>query len=438
MFSEWIRRTAYWTLDFLTGSKVRKHYEDIKKIMENVQGPDVIQIKEKYLADILKYATENVEFYKIYRSYSSLKDFPIINKNIIKEYYEEFQSPDYKDARVINMHTSGSTGTPFIVRQNVYKRNRVLAEMMYFWGKAGYQIGMRYVYFRIWTPLNQKSKISSRARNIVMWDIIRLDEEKLEKIRETLKTDHKIKMLLGYASTYENLANYLFKCNDTPDMFSIKTIISCAESLPDITRQQLEKVFGCAVVSLYSNQENGMIAQECIKNKEFHVNSASFHIEFLKFDSADPAGVGEQGRIVITDLFNYAMPLIRYDTGDVGTCKKDAECGWDTEMMSSVEGRKVDFIYDTKGNKLSPHTITNYMWPFNKILQFQFIQEEEKQYIIKLNESERHYEDAEFIGLFKSILGEDAEIIIEHVSEIPVLRSGKRKKVVCNYKGEIE
>lgn len=437
MFSEWIRRTAYWTLDFLIGSKVRKHYDDIKNIMENGEKPDVIQLKEKYLDNILKYATENVEFYKKNKSYSSLKDFPIINKSIIKDHYEKFQSTEYKNARVFKMHTSGSTGTPFIVRQNTYKRNRVFAEMIYFWGKAGYQIGMKYVYFRIWTSVNRKSKISAWARNIMMWDIVRLDEDKLEKIRENLKTDHKIKMLLGYASTYENLANYLFECDDTPDMFSIKTIISCAESLPDITRQRLEKVFGCVVISLYSNSENGMIAQEYIENKEFHINSASFYVELLKFDSNDSVSLGEQGRIVITDLFNNAMPLIRYDTGDVGTWKKGAEFSLSTEIMSSVEGRKVDFIYDTKGNKLSPHTITNYMWPFDKIMQFQFIQEGEKQYIIKLNGAEGHYEDVEFVNLFENILGEDSEIIIEHVSEIPVLSSGKRKKVVCNYKGEI-
>ncbi len=435
MFSEWIRRTSFWLLDFITGSKVGKHYKEIKYIMENYEESNVIQLKEKHLLDILKYATENVEFYKKSSSYTSINDFPIINKNIIKVHYEEFQSVEYKDKKVIKMHTSGSTGTPFVVRQDIFKRNRVLAEMIYFWGTVGYQVGMRYIYFRVWTSINRKSKISSWARNILMFDIVRLDVEKLEKIRNILKTDHKIKMLIGYPSTLENLANYLVKLKDTPDMFSIETIISCAESLSDVTRQQLKEVFGCVVVSLYSNQENGMLAQECVGNKEFHVNSASFYVELLKLDSNEPVGIGERGRIVLTDLFNHAMPLIRYETGDVGTWKKDAECGWNTEIMSSIEGRKVDFIYDTKGNILSPHTITNYMWPFDKILQFQFIQDKEKQYILKLNESEDYYDESEFINLFKSILGDDAEINIEHVKEIPILSSGKRKKVVCNYNG---
>lgn len=435
MFSESIRGTAFWTLDFLRGSKVKNHYLDIKNIMENngCKGK-----QQGYLEDILKYATENVDFYRPYLSYSSLKDFPIINKNIIKNIYEQFQSIEYRNARVFNMHTSGSTGTPFIVRQDANKRNRVYAEMMYFWGKAGYQIGMRYVFFRVWTSINRKSIISARSRNIIMRDIIKMDEENLEKIRQTLKTDQKIKILLGYASTFENLVNYLNACGDTPDMYNIRAVISGAEALEETTREKLKKVFGVPVVSLYSNQENGMIAQECLENKEFHICSASYYVELLKFESDEPAEDGEEGRIVITDLFNHAMPLIRYETGDVGIMKAHSECGWNTPVFSSIQGRLIDYIYDTRGKKLSPYMIVVFMWPFDKILQFQFVQEAAKQYILKINGAEGHYRDDDFIDMFKKVLGQDADITVEHVDEVPVLKSGKQKKIVCNYKPETD
>jgi phenylacetate-CoA ligase len=331
------------------------------------------------------------------------------------------------------MHTSGSTGTPFVVRQDKNKRSRVYAEMMYFWGKTGYQIGMKYVFFRIWTSLTRKSKLTAWARNIVMSDIVRLDEENLEKIRKTLKSDHNIKMLLGYASTFENLANYLFSCEDTSNMFTINTIVSFGEVLPELTREKLNTIFKCNIVSLYSNQENGMLAQTCVENKEFHVNNASFHIELLNPDSDSPVSVGELGRVVVTDLFNHAMPLIRYDTGDLGVWKKEAECGWSSQVLSSVQGGTADLIYDTKGNEISSGLIYILMWPFDKLLQFQFVQEGEKQYVLKLNGSEGHYDDATFVDLFKDSLGKDAEVVIEHVNEIPVLASGKRKCVACNY-----
>jgi phenylacetate-CoA ligase len=430
---EWIRRAGFWVLDFLTGSKVRKHYIDIKNIMENGRSPKVSKMQEEYLNSILEYATDNVAFYKKFKGFDSIKSFPVVNKSLIKNNYEAFQSPKFPGNSAVNMHTSGSTGIPFVVRQDKNKRDRVYAEMMYFWGKAGYQIGMRYVFFRVWTSLNRRSKLSAWARNILMCDIRRLDEENLENIRNTLKSDRKIKMLLGYPNIMENLVNYLLTCGDTPEMYNINTIITFGEILPEMIHEKLEKVFNSTIVSLYSNQENGMLAQECVENKEFHVNSASYHIELLQLDSDDPVRIGELGRIVVTDLFNHAMPLIRYDTGDIGIWKDAAECGWDTQVFSSIQGRMVDFIFDTKGNKLSPHVVTNLMWPFDKLLQYQFIQESAKQYTLKLNGAEGYYEEAPFMELCKGFLGQDAEIVIEHVNEIPVLASGKRKSVVCNY-----
>jgi phenylacetate-CoA ligase len=216
-------------------------------------------------------------------------------------------------------------------------------------------------------------------------------------------------------------------------MYKIQTIIGIGEALSKSTFEKLKKVFNCNIVSLYSNQEMGMLAQECVEHKEFHVNNASYYIELLKIDSDDPVRVGEPGRIVVTDLFNHAMPLIRYDTGDIGIWKKEAECGWNSQVFSSVQGRMVDSIFDTQGKRLSPHNIGMLMLPFDRLLQYQFIQEGARQYTLKLNGAEGLYEEAAFVAVFKDFLGQDAEIGIEHVHEIPVLASGKRKKVVSHY-----
>jgi phenylacetate-CoA ligase len=433
LFGEWIRRTVFWMLDFLRGSSVRKHYLDIQSIMDNGMDPNVRKIREQHLNSILKYATENVEFYKQFRGYASLESFPVIDKNIIRKAYDDFHSPEYIGANVVLMHTSGSTGTPFVVRQDKNKRNRVYAEMMYFWSRADYQIGMRYIFLRIWTAMNRKSVLSAWARNMLMIDIQRQDAEYQEQIRHTLKSDHKIIMLLGYANILDNLATYLLAQGDTPDMFSLRSVISIAEMLPENTREKLKKVFACDVVSSYSNQENGTLAQECLENKEFHLNSASYYFELLKLDSDEPAEIGEVGRIVITDLFNHAMPLIRYDTGDTATWKAQPECGWHSQAFSVIQGRMRDFLYDTKGDRMSPYIIAMLMWPFDKLLQYQIIQEGAKQYVLKLNGAMGHYDDAVFVNLVREALGKEAEVTIEHVNEIPVLASGKRKNAVCNY-----
>jgi phenylacetate-CoA ligase len=305
--------------------------------------------------------------------------------------------------------------------------------MIYFWGKAGYQVGLKYIFLRIWTTINRKGRFSAWSRNIVQWNIMHLDEENLAQLRTKLQSDRRIRLVLGYASTFEILANYLLDRGDTPEQYHLKGILSGAEILTESTRDKIQKVFGCPVISVYSNQENGLLAQECAGHHEFHVNNASYHFELLKLDSDEPAGEGESGRIVITDLFNHSMPLIRYDTGDIGIRKAKADCGWDSQALAVIEGGMVDFVYDTSGNRISPHAISVLMWPYDKLKQFQFIQNGSRQYILKLNGSDGYYQDTEFIRLFRQVLGSDAEIAIDHVEEIPVLNSGKRKIVVASF-----
>lgn len=434
MLGEWIRRNGFWVLDLAKGSAVRKHFLDIRYIMDNNSAPQARARQDRYLADILTYASRNVPFYRQFGG-KGLKDFPVVDKNTVKECYEDFQSREFRDQRVHELHTSGSTGTPFVVRQDLNKRHRVYAEMIYFWGKAGFQIGQKYVFFRIWTDINRKTRFTAWARNLVMHDILRLDHDALEAVSLMLKSDKKIKMLLSYASTFDNLASYLYEQGAKPNMFSVNTIISSSEVLQESTREKLKSVFGCNVVSLYSNQENGMLAQECVENKEFHLNTASYAFEFLKLDCDEPAELNEPARIVVTDLFNHAMPLIRYDTGDIALLTDKCECGWQTKAIKKVLGRAMDCIYDTQGRMISPVTVTNYMWPFDKLLQFQFVQENVREYTLKLNGARGVYDDSVFIEMFKRLLGEDAQVKIEHVNEIPVLSSGKRKHVVSELHG---
>lgn len=181
MLGEWIRRNGFWVLDLAKGSAVRKHFLDIRYIMDNNSAPQARARQDRYLADILTYASRNVPFYRQFGG-KGLKDFPVVDKNTVKECYEDFQSREFRDQRVHELHTSGSTGTPFVVRQDLNKRHRVYAEMIYFWGKAGFQIGQKYVFFRIWTDINRKTRFTAWARNLVMHDILRLDHDALEAV----------------------------------------------------------------------------------------------------------------------------------------------------------------------------------------------------------------------------------------------------------------
>lgn len=427
---EYIRKAAFMALDALKGHPVMKHYHDVAFLLSH---PEQVKVRQdEQFQKLAQFAVKNTEFYKFVgmRTQYCLKDFPTIDKTIIKNNHKALCSHLAYKKNVVRMHTSGSTGTPLEVIQDKNKRNRVYAEMMYLWGISGYEIGMRYMFLRKWNKLNKKSKLTATARNLLMTDVSSLDDETLEKIRQTLLKDNKIRMIIGYASTLDYLAQYLEKKGNQPSEFSVRTILSSSEVLTEKTRCALKRVFGCNVVSLYSNQENGMLAVECNENKEFHLNTASYIFEILKIDSDEPAEYGELGRVVVTDLYNLAMPMIRYDTGDLAIKKKDVECDLHTEAISSVQGRKVDIVYDTKGVPLSPHTITNTFWKFDKLKQFQIIQEDEKVYRVVVNDPCQCYKQEEIRDVCKSIFGNDAVLNIEESDDIPVLASGKFKYLI--------
>lgn len=98
-------------------------------------------------------------------------------------------------------------------------------------------------------------------------------------------------------------------------MFHTKTFISGSEVLSMEMKQQIVDTIGCNIIDRYSNEENGFIAQTLNNSDEFKVNTSGFKIEVLKQNSNEPAKIGEVGRIVVTDLYSFAVPLIRYDTG---------------------------------------------------------------------------------------------------------------------------
>jgi len=428
MLAARIRNWGFAATDLLQGSPIQKHCEDIEaRLASGARSDDRLEA-------LLRFAVEHTPFFAAQRGFGSLQDFPVLNKDIIKRHYEAFKSDAFPGERLHVMRTSGSTGTPFAVLQDPDKRRRVLAEMICFGQRAGYQVGDRFVFTRVWSRHNRKPWHVALRENAIMFDISSLDEARMESLRVLLQTDKDIRCMLGYPSTLGPLVSHLERRGDGPESFGLTSIISISERLPQQLRETLRSRFGCTVVSRYSNQENGIFAQQCPDRGEFHLNTASYVFEYLKLDEDCPAEPGDRARMVVTDLFNRAMPMIRYDTGDVVIRQPSAACGWTTETLREVEGRRLDFIYDTKDRLLSPVVVGNHFWPFTRLRQFQFIQEARGEYQLILNDADGQYRDEEFVDLAKGFLGADASISVVHVDQIPLLASGKFMVVVNRYR----
>lgn len=423
----------FWMRDAILGGKIYSAYKDIRKVYNNY---DKNEIEEK-INNLLKHSSETTEFYRMYKG-KDLRQYPIMNKATIKENYESIESDIYKGKKLHKMSTSGSTGTPFTVVQNKDKRSRVIAEILFFGKLAGYTFGERQMFLRAWVKNIQKTKLQKFLQNMLTVDISNLNEEKMQEIVNILRKDKKVKNLFSYANTLENLVTYMEKDKESYKYkYGITSILSGSELLKEKTRERLKKVFKCNVISRYANQENGILGQECIEdNHEIHLNYADYYFEFLKLDKDEPAKEGELSRIVITDLWNYALPMIRYDTGDLAIVGKANCSNKQNIVIKEIYGRRMDLIYNTKGDPISPHLISRTMCDSNGIKQFKFIQKDVDKYTLVLNleNDGNEFNEGVLVSNFKELLGTTANIVVEYTNEIPVLSSGKRKEIENLYK----
>jgi phenylacetate-CoA ligase len=428
MLAERIRNWGFWASDFAHGSPIRNHCQDIEaQLSSDTRSAERLEA-------MLRYATAHTPFFSKHRDFACLQDFPIQNKASMKADYDAFRSDEFAGQALHIMHTSGSTGTPFEVPQNPEKRHRVLAEMICFGRRAGYEVGDRFVFTRVWTPVNRKRWHVALRENLIMFDITSLDDSRMASLRDVFRRNPSIRCMQGFPSTFEALLRHMDKEGNGPEDIHLRAIISLAERLSPETRKALQARFGCTVVSRYSNQEIGVLAQQCPNADEYHLNTASCVFEFLKLEEDAPAVLGEPARVVVTDLFNRAMPMIRYDTGDVVIQQPSAICGWKTRTLRGIEGRRLDLIYDTRDRVVSPFVLCSAFWAFTKLKQYQFIQEAKGQYKVVLNGPREAYPDQTFIDLAKGFLGPDASVSVVHVDDIPLLASGKYMQVVSRYR----
>jgi len=427
-----LRSTAFWFLDAVKGGSVKKACRKLKTFDAlDSHSMQLAEYKQLALQKLLQHAITTTKFYENIQG-SCLADFPIVDKNIIRQKQDDFMSSKYGKAGLFTMTTSGSTGTPFICYQNKGKKKRVSAEVIYYSEKAGYSVGNNVIFLRAITKENHKTKLLQWIQNETLLDICNLDDKSIEKlIGDFDKASCAGSMILAYASTLEALKDY-FRKEGTSAVGKGKIcgIVSGADMLFDDTRNAMSKVFHCGCFSRYSNQENGIIGQDDTENNVFILNEAHYIVEIIKMDADELVAEGEVGRIVITDLHNRAMPMIRYDTGDIGSIAYIKRNGVNKKAITNFGGRRTDIVFDCYGNRLSPHVITNNFWSFPEIKQYQFIQESKTQYTVKMNAGKEFVRQNEMKALLQRLIGDKAVINIETEKEIPILASGKQKCIV--------
>lgn len=424
-----VRRTGFHLRDMLKfprAMRVGTQWREIASILDDEYERGWPKVAHA-LDDCLSFACAHSPFYRGYAG-RKLADFPVLTKLDFLAHGDEIRTDLFREGPVWTMSTSGSTGTPFKVVQDLAKRNRVLAELKYFGCLADMPSHEKMFFLRARPRAKRMDMFWS---NVWQKDIQTLKEDDCRRIF-LAQRNSALRGILAYSSTYDVLTeNWL--SNGLHGNPSVRAVISMASYLSEGARRRAEEFWPNAnVVSRYSNQENGIMAQETGVKDSFKANWASYYFEVLKFDSDVPADDGEVGRIVVTDMFNRAFPMIRYENGDVGALTRGSD-GW--LRLENIAGRRIDLIYAANGGVVSPHAISRTLDGARGIRQWQFIQEGKAAYAVayvpdehdgSASSADRAVRQADL----QNLLGASAVIEWRPIGEIPVLASNKRKVTV--------
>lgn len=366
-------------------------------------------------------------------SLDQLSHLPVLTKRNIQDYGAELEARGFPSDKRARNQTGGSTGSPlqFFVDRERFDSRKASALRHNLW--AGVRPGDWQV--TLWgSRLDQEGPTTwwDRFRNNLLHRVIMLNTSKITaddwlRLISDIR-QHKPRAIVAYAQTAVLFADYLRQ--QMIEDIRFDSIITTAEVLLPGQRQLLEKTFGGKVFNRYGCREVSVIASECEFHHGMHVNAEALFVEIMR----DPTKPGKVGRIIVTDLLNFSMPLIRYEIGDVGEWaeNQNCPCGRQLPLLADVQGRITDFLVLSDGRHISGPALTLVVSDMADVRQVQFVQRGPNLVILRVVPG-THYDvrtEQELrrrIGLY---LDDQAALQIETTESIATETSGKYRFVV--------
>ena len=211
---------------------------------------------------------------------------------------------------------------------------------------------------------------------------------------------------------------------------SPRAVIVGAEALHDFQRRLIEEVFQAPVFETYGSREFMLLGAECERHEGLHITAEHILLEVLD-EAGRPAPPGAEGRIVVTDLFNYGMPFVRYDTGDravsgFGTCS----CGRGLPLLRKVLGRQLDVLTTPDGRRVPGELFPHLLKDYPVVHGFQVVQESAREITLRLVLRGADHDLPRIEGAIRAIIGDAVSLKLETVREIPLTATGKLRVVL--------
>ena len=400
----------------------------------------------KRAKSILVHAYENTKYYrKIFDDaglnpnniahVDEITKIPLLTKDIVKKHYSELIAENIRKELITEASTGGSTGIPMLFlrdKESIYLRK---GQELYFDRWMGYKIGEKIGLFVAASHFDGAiDRLKGRIRNATCERMLRFDPHHI--------TDEYME---DFVDQYERFKPSIIKCFPNSltsfadfikrkgvELPSVRSISCTGENLYKRQRRLFEETFGGEVFEKVGTRESGVFACECHLHKGLHVFTEGIVLEIVD-GNGRAVQPGEIGKVVITDLLNKAMPLIRYEIGDMAIPSNGrvCDCGNPLPLIEKLLGRDRDIILDSYGNPKPGYLFTEIILEMNISAQFQIVQRSREMMVVKIvKKAAENVQLAKMKEEFQRIVGPLVRIEFQFVEEIPRDPSGKYGYVV--------
>jgi phenylacetate-CoA ligase len=406
------------------------------------------------LAALLRHAVSRVPFYRdrvcgapldrIDRSpLEALTSFPILTRSDLHEHFEALACEMGRGT--VWDSSGGSTGVPVrFLHDGEYKSAAIAAERLAFeW--AGASVGDRIV--RLWGARRDLPSgrgrpwggLADRLYNRLVLDAFRMDDAAMAEYVRRIGRFRPL-CVEAYADAAYELAAFVRR--EGVSLARPRSVVTGATTLFEHMRREIEEVFGAPVFNRYGTREVGVVASECDRHQGLHVVGECVVVEVVGGDGR-PVGEGQEGEILVTNLWNYTMPFVRYRIGDVAIRgEAGCDCGRPYPKLERVLGRTESRIVRPAGGVVLPEFFIHLIgveYNSGAIRKFQVVQEAVDRIVVRIVPFDEKREDAladrdEIAAHIARAMGEPCSVEFAIEDDIEPTATGKHLYTVSRVK----
>jgi phenylacetate-CoA ligase len=426
--------------------RVKLYYEELKQ-SQWLQPTDVRKLQEAKLRAIVQHAYRHVPFYRErldslgirpeeIQTIEDLQKLPVLDKKTVRaNLYFNLLSNNHNKWSISRLTSCGSLCEPstyFADKHQLEIRRAADLRAQEWAGEKFGNSGLRLDHHHVGLPrremLGKKLEALLSFRSYLPISV--LSESVVQGVLAHSRS-HKGSTLQGSTESLHWLAKSLRASQDNYHPFSAVSV--SGQTLTAEARAEMQSAFGCKVYNVYGSDEFSVIAHQCEALDGLHTVAESYIIEVLK--DGKPVKPGQVGEVVITDLNNYCMPLVRYKIGDYAVAADPFEqcsCGRGLPLIRGVVGREELIFEGSNGSYIPSSFFSDLFKDYSYLIQqYQVVQAAHGELEIRIKKALR-FSDQEFtkvLSLMRQHIGHGTTVRIEFVEKLPASKQRSRSDV---------